>query len=402
MMLMTKKRFLLVFLILSALIACGLMSRPAAAAYRPEYYYFHMDTLHDTIQKNGMTGTDGTSRTNLFPVLIDPDPNYVSSKVTLPEQEKQWILTTINHETGACKVGAIMEAQVIRDAYLYFCGLYGSNNQGCPYSTIRGIITNMYSTSYLTTTPASQLLPDTTWAYSYVFEQGNSFYPMKLFTFRGWRLTSSDASLDYKEAIVMNSHYDNGSTVRWINDPTYKNIVILTNNKLITGGSNANFRNISVPTSSYTDSEPYSQTASATPSGPTNPSNPGGTDPSNPGGSTPSDDSSGSGVDQSNCANILTAFCPGNGKSITDLVRLIITILTAGTIVAGTVGMIICGYIILTSRENQEQVTKAKKRLFEIVIGLVLWVLAASLISFFLPNADTSSIESFVRVLPLH
>ena len=82
-----------------------------------------MDSLHDTIEKHGMTGTDGSHRDKLFPVLIDPDPNYKSSKVTLTETEKQWVMTTIAHEQGACLTGSILEAQVIRDSYLYICGL---------------------------------------------------------------------------------------------------------------------------------------------------------------------------------------------------------------------------------------------------------------------------------------
>ena len=398
MKLVFKNQLIISLSILGAVVACGLMNRPAMAAYRPEYYYYNMDSLHSTINKSGMTDSKGVSRANLFPVLIDPDPNYVSSKVTLTAEEKQWVLTTINHETGSCKVGAIMEAQVIRDAYLYMCGLYGSSNKGCPYSTIRGIITHMYSTSYLKTTPANQLISYTTEAYSYVFEQGNSFYPMKLLTFRGWRLNNSDVQNGYKEAIVMNSHYDGNNTVRWITDPTYKNIVVLTNNKLITGGTYADLRNNSVPTSNYTNSEPYKQTAAAA----TSPSNP-----DNPGGSTPSgapDDEADSGYEvgetatgYKECANILKAFCPDGDKDIIDLVKLVITIMTAGVIVAGTIGIIFCGYQVLTARENTEQLTKAKRRLWEIVIGLVLWVTASFLITLFLPKADTTVLQSVIR-----
>lgn len=106
--------------------------------------------------------------------------------------------------------------------------------------------------------------------------------------------------------------------------------------------------------------------------------------------------------DGSNCAYFLKDFCPGGGKDIMDLPNLIINILTAGVIVAATIGIIICGYTVLTARDDTSKVEKAKRRLFEIVIGLVAWVLGAALIRFILPNADTTSLESVVRNIRLH
>lgn len=90
------------------------------------------------------------------------------------------------------------------------------------------------------------------------------------------------------------------------------------------------------------------------------------------------------------CASLLTWMCNGSGDDIMSLIKLVITILTAGVVVAGTIGVIICGITMLTARDNAAQVEKAKKRIFEIVIGLVLWVLAAVLVGFILPGADTS------------
>ena len=85
-----------------------------------------------------------------------------------------------------------------------------------------------------------------------------------------------------------------------------------------------------------------------------------------------------------------------------DLPTLVLNILTAGVIVAATIGIIICGYTVLTAREDVSRVEKAKRRLWEIVIGLVAWVLGAALIHFILPHADTSSLESIVRNIHLH
>ena len=91
-------------------------------------------------------------------------------------------------------------------------------------------------------------------------------------------------------------------------------------------------------------------------------------------------------AEEENCANILTAFCKNNQGDIGGIVYLVLGVLTVGIIVAGTIGIIVCGYLILTARGNQEQVTKAKKRLFEIVIGLAAWVTGSALIALFIPN----------------
>ena len=42
----------------------------------------------------------------------------------------------------------------------------------------------------------------------------------------------------------------------------------------------------------------------------------------------------------------------------------------------------------MTARDNPVQVQKAKKRILEIVIGIVIWVLLAILIALFLPASD--------------
>ena len=90
--------------------------------------------------------------------------------------------------------------------------------------------------------------------------------------------------------------------------------------------------------------------------------------------------------DEENCANILKAFCKNNEGDIGGIVYLVLNILTVGIIVAGTIGIIVCGFLILTARENQEQVAKAKKRLFEILLGLGVWTIGSGLVALFIPN----------------
>ena len=89
------------------------------------------------------------------------------------------------------------------------------------------------------------------------------------------------------------------------------------------------------------------------------------------------------------CASILTWMCDGNQadqNSIIDLILLVINIMTAGILVLATVGIVICGYTILTARDNEAQVSKARKRLVEVVIGLIAWVLGTLVLNLLLPT----------------
>ena len=100
------------------------------------------------------------------------------------------------------------------------------------------------------------------------------------------------------------------------------------------------------------------------------------------------------------CATFLKAYCNGGDKDVEDLIMLVADIMTAGIIVAGTIGIIICGYTVTMARDNTAQVQKAKSRIFEIVIGLVVWVLGAALIHFLLPKANQADeIMGIIRLI---
>ena len=92
-------------------------------------------------------------------------------------------------------------------------------------------------------------------------------------------------------------------------------------------------------------------------------------------------------VSEGECATILTGLCNENG--ITELIYLVIGILTGAIVVAGTIGIIICGVLWMTARDNEAQVMKAKKRILDIVIGIVAWVLLSLLANLFIPKPQT-------------
>ena len=92
------------------------------------------------------------------------------------------------------------------------------------------------------------------------------------------------------------------------------------------------------------------------------------------------------------CATILKAFCNSSGNDIIEILKFVIGIFTVGIVVLATIGIIWCGFIIMTARDDASQVTKAKKRLFEIVIGIVIWAISSGLLAMLLPTF-TGTIE---------
>ena len=67
-------------------------------------------------------------------------------------------------------------------------------------------------------------------------------------------------------------------------------------------------------------------------------------------------------------------WCDGD-NDIMDVVKFVANTLGAGITVVGIIGIVICGVTYLTARDNEAQVAKAKKRLMDVIIGLVIWIL---------------------------
>ena len=76
----------------------------------------------------------------------------------------------------------------------------------------------------------------------------------------------------------------------------------------------------------------------------------------------------------------------GQGSGITHILKLVVDILTVGVGVLGVLGIVITGIQYLTSGGNEEQMRKAKRRLFEIVIGLIAYVLIYAVLTWLLPG----------------
>ena len=76
----------------------------------------------------------------------------------------------------------------------------------------------------------------------------------------------------------------------------------------------------------------------------------------------------------------------GNGGSVIEILNLIVDIMTIGIGILGVIGITIVGIQYLTAGGSEEKTRKAKRRMFEIVIGLVAYVLIYAALKWLLPN----------------
>ncbi len=88
--------------------------------------------------------------------------------------------------------------------------------------------------------------------------------------------------------------------------------------------------------------------------------------------------------------NLIDCDVGGTGMIYT-VVNTIINILTASVGVIATIGIIWCGFLILTAKDDQSRVATAKKRLFEIFVGIAVWGLFWVLLELFIPGGALST-----------
>lgn len=81
----------------------------------------------------------------------------------------------------------------------------------------------------------------------------------------------------------------------------------------------------------------------------------------------------------------------GKGCGVFMILNLIVDILTYGIAIAAAIGIVISGITYLTARGDETKTTKAKRRLFEIVIGLAAYAIMWSILSFLLPGGKLNT-----------
>ena len=96
----------------------------------------------------------------------------------------------------------------------------------------------------------------------------------------------------------------------------------------------------------------------------------------------------------------------GSGCGVYTVLNLVIDILSIGVGILGVIGITVVGTQYLTAGGNEEKTRKAKHRMFEIVIGLVAYVLLYAGVQFLLPgghftnnpNCTTISNEELAKI----
>ncbi|MBQ2672994.1 hypothetical protein IJH26_01555 [Candidatus Saccharibacteria bacterium] len=80
----------------------------------------------------------------------------------------------------------------------------------------------------------------------------------------------------------------------------------------------------------------------------------------------------------------------GNGDSIIAILNLVVNILTVGIGILGVIGITIVGIQYLTAGGNEEKTRKAKRRMFEIIIGLIVYAIMYALLQWLGINPGTN------------
>ncbi len=84
--------------------------------------------------------------------------------------------------------------------------------------------------------------------------------------------------------------------------------------------------------------------------------------------------------------SILDCESGQNGEGIFCILNIGLTVLTWGVGIAATIGIVLSGVQYLTARDSAEQVTKAKNRLINIVIGLVVYAVMWGFLTWLIPG----------------
>ena len=74
------------------------------------------------------------------------------------------------------------------------------------------------------------------------------------------------------------------------------------------------------------------------------------------------------------------------GDGIYLILNVVLTVMTFGVGILGTVGIVIAGIQYMTARDNEQQVQKAKMRIFQIVIGMAIWAFLYVILRFLMPG----------------
>jgi hypothetical protein len=90
-----------------------------------------------------------------------------------------------------------------------------------------------------------------------------------------------------------------------------------------------------------------------------------------------------------NCGGVSTSIinCSSTDENaLFDVLGIFLNVATYGVGAAAIIGVILAGIQYMSARDNSTQVVKAKNRLLQVVIGLIIWVFFWGVLQFILPG----------------
>ena len=81
-----------------------------------------------------------------------------------------------------------------------------------------------------------------------------------------------------------------------------------------------------------------------------------------------------------------------DGQEIIDILGSVVDIMTIGIGILGLIGITVVGIQYLTAGGDEAKTKKAKRRLFEIVVGLVAYVVLYAALKFILPGFNGTKV----------
>ena len=76
----------------------------------------------------------------------------------------------------------------------------------------------------------------------------------------------------------------------------------------------------------------------------------------------------------------------GTGSSVKNILKIVVEIMTVGVGILSVIGISVVGVQYLTAGGDEAKTRKAKRRMLEIIIGVVLYVAAFALMSWLIPD----------------
>ena len=76
----------------------------------------------------------------------------------------------------------------------------------------------------------------------------------------------------------------------------------------------------------------------------------------------------------------------GKGSGVINILNLVVRIMTVGIGILATIGVVVSGIQYMTAGGNEERTRKSKRRIFEIVIGVLAYVLVFAVLDWLIPG----------------